>query len=98
MSFYQVWINLNNNRKVILDIVPSMVNDSCSGQWELNSKSSIWMSDIGGGKDGVNYLNYLSSDRLRKLNHKDAVDLNEIIENINCQMSTYTKFDGRSLS
>ena len=89
---------VNNNRKVILDIVPSMVNDSCSGQWDPNSKSPIWMSDIGGGKDGVNYLNYLSSDRLRKLNHKDTVDLNEIIENINCQMSTYTKFDAKELN
>lgn len=89
---------VNNNRKIILDVVPSMVSDSCNGQWKQNSKSPIWMSDIGGGKDGVNYFNYLSSDRLRKLDHKDTVDLNQIIENINCQMNTYTKFDAKELN
>lgn len=87
-----------NNRKVILDIIPSIVRDSCSGQWDQSAKSPVWMSDIGGGKDGVNYFYYSSSNKLKKLSYNNNKEINEINENIRCQIDSYTKDDVRELN
>ncbi|NIE95872.1 tetratricopeptide repeat protein [Acinetobacter sp. Tr-809] len=88
----------SNDRKVILDTIPSMISDSCSGQWDKTSKSPVWMADIGGGKDGVNYFHYLSSEQLKQLNKSNVSEIKQIVEGIDCQLSSYKEQDVAELN
>lgn len=91
-------IVVNNTRKIILDVLPSIVEHSCSGQWDDKSTKPIWVSDIGGGKDGVEHIYYSSSDRLKQLDITNKNDAKEIYENIECQLDTYVNFDALELN
>ncbi|OEY92170.1 hypothetical protein BJD20_08910 [Acinetobacter proteolyticus] len=89
---------VDQNRKVILDTIPSLISNSCSGQWDKQSHTPVWMADIGGGKDGVNYFHYLASEQLKQLNKRDATEIEQIIESIDCQLPTYQKQDVAELN
>lgn len=89
---------INNNRKVIVDIVPAIVKGSCNGQWDQSSNKPVWMNDIGGGKDGVENIYYLPDDQLKRLNYKHTDKILEIIDHIYCQLPFYRKEDVRELN
>ncbi len=89
---------VNNNAKVILDVIPSIVTGTCNGQWNQNANSPIWMSDVGGGKNGIDNIYFLPSEKLKKLSHKDKIEIGQVVENINCQMDSYAKGDIRYLN
>jgi len=89
---------VDQNRNVILDSIPSMISNSCSGQWDKQSHTPVWMADIGGGKDGVNYFYYLASQQLKQLNKRDVSEIKQIIAGMDCQLSTYRKQDAAELN
>lgn len=89
---------VDQNRNVILDTIPSMISNSCSGQWDKQSHTPVWMADIGGGKDGVNYFHYLASEQLKQLNKRDVSEIQQIVGSIDCQLSTYRKQDAAELN
>lgn len=89
---------INNNRKVIVDIIPSLVSRHCGGQWIQNKNIPVWASDIGGGKDGVEYISYSTDENLKRLNNEDYEEIQQIIDSINCQINLYTKKDIRELN
>ncbi|WP_332604263.1 tetratricopeptide repeat protein [Acinetobacter sp. ESBL14] len=89
---------VDQNRNVILDTIPSMISNSCSGQWDKQSRTPVWMADIGGGKDGVNYFPYLASEQLKQVNKSDVSGIKQIIKSIDCQLSTYKKQDAAELN
>ncbi|UUM27424.1 tetratricopeptide repeat protein [Acinetobacter colistiniresistens] len=89
---------VDNNRKVILDTIPSLISNSCSGQWDKKSKTPLWMADIGGGKDGVEYFPYLPSEQLKQVHKSEVSGIRQIIKSIDCQLSTYQKQDAAELN
>ncbi|EOR05542.1 hypothetical protein F896_02963 [Acinetobacter genomosp. 15BJ] len=89
---------VDKNREVILDTIPSMISNSCGGQWDKHSHTPVWMADIGGGKDGVNYFYYLASEQLKQLNKRDVSEIKQMIAGIDCQLSTYRKQDAAELN
>lgn len=84
---------INNKNKVIIDAIPTMLQGMCGGKWDKKNEKPIWIADIGGGRGSLNYFNYYTADKLKKLKNSNSYEIKEIIESINCQLPTYTKID-----
>lgn len=84
---------INNKNKVIIDAIPTALQGMCGGIWNQKSVNPIWVTDVAGGRGSVNNFNYNLAIELKKLNKSNKSEIDQIIENINCQLLTYTKSD-----
>lgn len=89
---------INNKNKVIVDAIPTMVRDMCAGEWDKTKNTPVWMADIAGGRGAIDYFDYSTDQKLKKLKKLDKLGIQEVIESINCQFSTYTKDDVQELN
>ena len=89
---------INNKNKVIVDAIPTMLSGMCAGKWDKQKDLPIWEADVGGGRGTVVYMNYSTSQNLKKLKKSEKLEIDEIIKSINCQLPVYSKNDVQELN
>lgn len=89
---------INKKNSVIVDAIPTMLRDMCGGKWDKTKDVPVWVVDVAGGRGAVDSFNYSTAQKLKKLKKLNKPEIKDIIDNINCQLSTYTKEDVQELN